>query len=189
MGSRRYTPIVITTSSATRHEHGFTLLEVLIVAAVISALAAISVPGLIRARRASLESAAIASMRTITSAEATYASSCARGGYAQSLDDLAKPAAGGAQLFISPDIPANGTVKSGYVFNLGPDTGAQMVLPAASTCNAASADAVSSYFAEAHPSNAAVGQRAFASDTRGIMYFNFTGTAIAPGMAGADPIR
>ena len=28
-----------------------------------------------------------------------------RGGYAQSLDDLAKPAAGGAQLFISPDIP------------------------------------------------------------------------------------
>ncbi len=172
-----------------RREHGFTLLEVLIVAAIISALAAISVPGLIRARRASLESAAIASMRTVTSAQATYASACARGGYAQALEDLAKPAAGGAQLFISPDIPANGTVESGYAFNLGPDIGAQTVLPAASTCNAASADAVSAYFAEAHPENAAVGQRSFASDTRGILFYNFQGTTIAPGMAGADPIR
>jgi len=180
---------VTTTSSAAEDQRGFTLLEVLIVAAIISALAAISVPGLIRARRASLESAAIASMRTITSAEATYASSCARGGYAQALEDLAKPAAGGAQLFISPDIPANGTVKSGYEFNLGPDAGAQTVLPAASTCNAASADAVSGYFSEAHPSNAGVGQRAFASDTRGMLFFNFQGTTIAPGMAGAAPIR
>lgn len=128
-------------------------------------------------------------MRTITSAQATYASSCARGGYAQTLEDLSKPAAGGAQLFISPDIPANGAEKSGYTFNLSPDTGAQTVLPAASTCNVASADAVSTYFAEAHPSTAGVGQRSFATDTRGILYFNFQGVVITPGMAGATPLR
>jgi type IV pilus assembly protein PilA len=178
-----------TDARATRDQQGFTLLELLIVAAVISALAAISVPGLIRARRSSLESAAIASMRSITSAEATYASSCARGGYAQALDDLAKPAPGAAQLFISPDIPANGAAKSGYVFNVGPDIGAKTVLAAATTCNSASLDAVSGYFSEAHPELAATGQRAFASDTRGIIFFNTTGATIAAGMAGADPLR
>ena len=168
---------------------GFTLVEVLIVAAVISALAAISVPGLIRARRASLESAAIASLRTITSAEATYASSCARGGYAQTLEDLSKPATGAAQLFISPDIAANGTAKSGYIFNVGPDAGAMTVLAAGATCNAASLDAVSGYFAEAHPAQAALGQRAFASDTRGIIFYNMDGATIDAGMAGAQPLH
>ena len=171
-----------------RHQSGFTLVEVLIVAAVIAALAAISVPGLIRARRASLESAAIASLRTITSAQATYASACARGGYAPSIDDLAKAPAGGAQLFISPDIPSNGTTKSGYTFNLGPDVSAMVVLAGASTCNSAN-DAVSGYFVEAHPAEAALGQRAFASDTRGIIFFNTTGDTIAAGMAGAEPLR
>lgn len=171
-----------------RHEVGFTLVEVLIVAAIISALAAISVPGLIRARRASLESAAMASMRTITSAQATYASACARGGYAQSLDDLAKAPAGGVQLFISPDISSNGTTKSGYTFNVSPDTSAVVVLLGASTCNGSS-DAVSSYFAEAHPAGAALGQRAFASDTRGIIFYNTTGNPIAAGMSGAQPLH
>ena len=164
------------------------MVEVLIVAAIIAALAAISVPGLIRARRASLESAAVASLRTITSAQATYASACARGGYAQSLEDLSKPAPGGAQLFISPDIPSNGTTKSGYTFNVSSDAAAMVVLPGASTCNSAS-DAVSGYFAEAHPAEAALGQRAFASDTRGIIFFNTSGDAIAAGMAGAEPLH
>ena len=177
------------TALAVQDQRGFTLLEILIVAAVISALCAIAVPGLIRARRASLESAAVASLRSITSAQATYASSCARGGYAQSLDDLSKPAAGGAQLFISPDIPANGAVKSGYIFNVGPDTAAMMVLSGAQTCNGAGLDAMSGYFAEAHPGEAAAGQRAFASDTRGIIFYTSSGAAISPGMAGAEPLH
>lgn len=171
-------------------EYGFTLLEVLIVAAIISTLAAIAMPGLIRARRASRESAAIASMRSINSAQATYASSCAKGGYAQSLEDLSKPATGGLQLFISPDIPANGTLKSGFIFNLSADQSAATVLIASETCNAASNDAVSAYFAEAHPSGLeTAGQRSFALDARGILFFAFDGHTIAPGMAGATPLR
>lgn len=169
---------------------GYTLLEVLIVCAVISTLAAIAMPGLMRARRTSREAAAIGSMRSINSAEATYASSCAKGGYAQALEDLSKPAVGGAQLFISPDIPADGTMKSGYVFNVDPDQSAATVLPAGDTCNAASNDAVSAYFAEAHPSGVDVaGQRSFALDARGILYFAFDGHTITPGMAGAAPLR
>lgn len=169
---------------------GFTLIEILIVAGVISVLAAIAVPGLLRARRASLESAAIASLRTVNSAEATYSAACARGGYAQSLDDLSKPAPGSAQLFISPDIPGNGVVKSGYEFNVGPDTSAMTVLAGASTCNTATLDAVSGYFGEAHPSGAqAAGQRSFATDTRGIIFYQFGGAVIAPGMNGAVPLH
>lgn len=169
---------------------GYTLLEVLIVVAVISILAAIAMPGLIRARRTSREAAAIGSMRAINAAQATYATSCAKGGYAQALEDLSKPAAGNVQLFISPDIPANGTVKSGFAFNLGPDVSAATVLAASETCNASSLDAVSGYFAEAHPSGADVaGQRSFALDARGIIFFAYDGHTIAPGMAGAAPLR
>lgn len=169
---------------------GYTLLEVLIVCAVIGALAAIAVPGLLRARRTSREAAAIGSMRAINAAEATYASSCAKGGYAQALDDLSKPAIGGVQLFISPDIAADGTIKSGYMFNVEPDQSAATVLAAGDTCNAATNDAVSAYFAESHPSGADVaGQRSFALDARGILYFAFDGHTITPGMAGAAPLR
>ena len=59
-------------------------------------------------------------MRAIYSGQATYASSCARGGYAQSLGDLAKVAGAGNAAFVSPDIAANGVVKSGYIVNVGP---------------------------------------------------------------------
>jgi prepilin-type N-terminal cleavage/methylation domain-containing protein len=169
---------------------GFTLIELLLVVAIVMTLAAIAVPGLVRARLASLESAAQGSLRAINAAESTYAASCGHGGYAQSLDDLAKPAAGSAQLFISPDIPANGVTKSGYILNVGPDVSASIVTAAGNTCNAAAGDALSSYFAEAHPASIGVsGQRSFATDTRASLYANPSGTVIAPGMSGAAPLQ
>jgi type IV pilus assembly protein PilA len=103
--------------SASR-ESGFSLIELLIVVAIILIIAAIAIPNLLKAKVAANESSAVSSIRTYSTGFVTYNALCPGIGYPTLLSDLG-PGTGqciGGAAIVDPILGAANPVKAGYTF-------------------------------------------------------------------------
>jgi prepilin-type N-terminal cleavage/methylation domain-containing protein len=100
-------------------QSGFTLLELVVVMAVVGVLVAIAVAGTRTGRVRAAETAAVSALHTINQAQFTYRQTCGRGRYAPSLVALGMPVPGHETGFISPDLAMSDPLeKSGYLLQL-----------------------------------------------------------------------
>src|SRR4029453_9939819 len=77
-------------------------------------------------------------------------SACGSGGYAQSLEDLSKPAMGSTVGFVQEPYTVNGVVQNGYTASLMAANGAGVILSKNLTCNGSAGDAMSGFVGERH---------------------------------------
>jgi type IV pilus assembly protein PilA len=146
-------------------EKGFSLIELLIVVAIILVIAAIAIPNFIRSKMAANEASAVSGIRAITTAEHAYAQTYPDIGYTCSLTELGPPAGNGAYSSAGAGIldpVMAGGAKSGYNYSLSNCVGTPKA----------------SYQSATVPTNiGSSGQRAFCSDSSGIIRFADDGLA------------
>ncbi len=157
-----------------KKQKGFSLIELLIVVAIILIIAAIAIPNLLRSKMAANESSDVGSLRTINTAEVTYATAYPNIGYSVALTDLGGVAAtcataAGAtttSACLIDNVLATSTAnaKSGYINTYGGVV--------------ASGGINTQYTVNGDPANrGTTGQRSFFTDQTGVIRYGLTGVA------------
>jgi len=157
-----------------KKQKGFSLIELLIVVAIILIIAAIAIPNLLRSRMAANEASAVGSIRTINTAEVTYQAAYPDIGYAATLANL-----GGATAACAP--PAVATSAAACLIDSSLTTGAFQK----SGYTFASAGAIvgggtirNTYTVTGVPQGiGTTGQRGFFSNESGVIRYTLDGTA------------
>lgn len=102
-----------------RDSRGFTLIELIIVAAIIAIVMSIAMPMYLHGRMRANETSAVTTLQAINKAQHLYAQTCGRQKFAASLPALGKPNPGTTEPFLSPDLTqAKEVAKSGYLIRM-----------------------------------------------------------------------
>jgi len=154
-------------------QKGFSLIELLIVVAIILIIAAIAIPNLLRSKMAANEASAVASLRTyntaIVSYQTTYGTDPATN--LSTLGPASTPSSTGADL-VDNLLGSATPSKSGYTFSYTPGT-------------ASSTGVISQYSLTAQPQSTSTGQRYFFTDQSGVIRQTTNGQ---PATASDNPI-
>jgi type IV pilus assembly protein PilA len=161
-----------------KKQKGFSLIELLIVVAIILIIAAIAIPNLLRSRMAAAQASAVGSIRTINTAAISYNSTYGNG-FPPSIAAIGNNGSTtvtctNAELI---DTVLTSKTKQGYTFILSP--GKTQVTSSASSCSAGYGYS-DGYMVTATPVTVGTtGQTSYCSDPSGVIRFNPTGTTNA----------